>query len=74
MKSDIGKVIIDEDSAIRALERLETEGIKETKIIVGQKPSGPGPKGGPQLLKRPSPPKPKLPEKTPVTTNKRNIT
>ena len=72
IERSLDSIIIDEDSAIRALERLETEGVKETKIIVGQKPSGPGPGGGPQLLKRPSPPKPKLPGKTPVTTNKRN--
>jgi hypothetical protein len=56
IERSLNRILVDEDSAVRALERLETEGVKETKIVVGgQVPPKPQ---GPQLLKRqPEPPK-----------------
>jgi hypothetical protein len=61
IERSLDRIIIDEDSAVRALERLEEEGVKDTKIIVDK--SKGQQENLPQLLKRPSPPKsgPKAP-------------
>ena len=72
---ELARIIVDEGAAIRALERLEAEGVKETKIIVGKGgpgPAGPaGPSGGsgsvPQLLKKQTPQRSKSISKPPAT-------
>jgi hypothetical protein len=56
IERSLDRIIIDEDAALRALERLETEGVKETKIVMGGKPSGPS-ENVPQLLKSAGGPK-----------------
>jgi hypothetical protein len=56
IERSLDRIIIDEDAALRALERLETEGIKDTEIIVAK--GGPG-GTAPKLLKKPG-----VPEKT----------
>jgi hypothetical protein len=50
IERSLDRIIIDEGSAVRALERLETEGIKDTKIIINKGKPG-GPENVPQLLK-----------------------
>jgi hypothetical protein len=50
IERSLDRIIIDEDAALRALERLETEGVKETKIVLGGKPKGPS-ENVPHLLK-----------------------
>ncbi len=49
IERSLDRIIIDEDAALRALERLETEGVKETEIVVAPKSISKG--GAPQLLK-----------------------
>jgi hypothetical protein len=55
IERSLDRIIIDEGAALRALERLETEGVKETEIIVSR--GGPTARENvPQLLKRAGPP------------------
>jgi hypothetical protein len=66
IERSLDRIIIDEGAALRALERLETEGVKETEILVA-KGKGPGGPSGPQLLKKSGPAKTKaLPKGTPA--------
>lgn len=63
IERSLDRIIIDENAALRALERLEEEGVKDTKILVGQQPTGQ--KNVPQLLKGAGPGKPGTPPKGP---------
>jgi hypothetical protein len=57
IERSLDRIIIDEGAALRALERLETEGVKDTEILVA--PKGGGPASVPQLLKKSGPGKTK---------------
>jgi hypothetical protein len=63
IERSLDRIIIDEDAALRALERLEEEGVKETKIVLGGKPASP--QNVPQLLKGAAPKKENVPPKPP---------
>jgi hypothetical protein len=56
IEHSLERIIVDEGAALRALERLETEGVKDTEIVLGGGPKGPA---GPQLLKKSTPTKTK---------------
>jgi hypothetical protein len=63
IERSLDRIIIDENAALRALERLETEGVKETKILVGKGAPPSKPENVPQLLKPTGGPKGKPPAK-----------
>jgi hypothetical protein len=59
IERSLERIIIDESSALRALERLEEEGVADTQIEVGGRggaPGGPEKPAMPQLLKGAKPP------------------
>jgi hypothetical protein len=68
IERSLDRIIVDEGAALRALERLETEGVKETEILVSRGgPKGPGP-AAPELLKKSAAPKTQaLPKGKPST-------